>query len=58
MELPNDPMMLLGVINMQLRDHYESLDALCEDFGVERADIEARLAVCGFEYSETNKRFW
>ena len=29
--LPQDPMMLLSVINMKLRDQYESLEALCDD---------------------------
>ena len=58
MELPNDPMMSLGVINMKLRDHYRSLDELCEDMNIERHQLEARLAEFGFEYSETNKRFW
>ena len=31
MELPKDPVMLLSVINTELRDKYPSLDALCED---------------------------
>ena len=31
MALPNDPIMLLSVINLKLRDFYPTLDALCED---------------------------
>ena len=31
MTCPSDPVMLLSYINTQLRDHYESLTALCDD---------------------------
>ena len=31
MALPNDPIMLLSVVNLKLRDFYKNLDALCED---------------------------
>ena len=57
MTLPQDPFMLLGVVNMKLRDQYASLDELCEDLQVERKDLEARLAAAGFEYLEAHKRF-
>ncbi len=29
MALPSDPIMLLSVVNLKLRDFYPSLDALC-----------------------------
>lgn len=48
--LPNDPMMLFSVLNMKLRDQYDSLDELCEDFDIEKHEIEKRLSVFGFEY--------
>lgn len=56
--LPQDPMMLMSVINMKLRDFYPDLDALCDDMGVDRKTLEERLGKAGFEYSEENKRFW
>lgn len=56
--LPADPAMLLSYINMKLRDEYDSLDALCDDLGVDREALVARLAEGGFEYSAENKRFW
>ena len=28
-DLPKDPVMLLGTINMKMRDFYQNLDALC-----------------------------
>ncbi|MDD6891944.1 MAG: DUF4250 domain-containing protein [Bacteroidales bacterium] len=58
MELPNDPMMLFSVINMKLRDCYPSLDALCDDLGVSRQDIESRLQAAGFEYNPEQNKFW
>ena len=56
--LPKDPIMLMSFINMKLRDFYPSLDALCEDMGLDRNDIETSLKEAGFEYSRKNNRFW
>ncbi len=56
-DLPQDPTMLLGVVNMKLRDEYASLDALCDDLHVSRQEICRRLAAAGFEYSRENNRF-
>ena len=58
MQLPNDPMMLFSVVNMKLRDQYASLDALCADLDIERADLERWLAEAGFEYSPEHNKFW
>ncbi len=55
---PKDPMMLMSVVNMKLRDFYPSFDALCEDMGIEREEIEETLRKAGFEYSEENNKFW
>lgn len=57
-ELPEDPMMLYSFINMKLRDVYTSLDALCDDLGVDRHAIEEKLGSVGFEYNEAQNRFW
>lgn len=58
MSLPNDPFMLFSFVNMKLRDFYSSLDALCEDLGESREDVEKKLGDAGFEYdSELNKFF-
>ena len=56
--LPNDPMMLFAAVNMLLRDEYKSLDELCDDMNVDRADMEARLKAVGFEYSPEYNKFW
>jgi len=58
MPVPSDPMMLYSFVNMKLRDCYPSLDALCEDMGIDKKELLATLASVGFEYSEENNRFW
>ena len=55
--LPNDPIMLLSAINMKLRDTYASLDALCEDLDVSRAELEEKLATVGYAYDAAQNRF-
>ena len=55
--LPKDPVMLLSVINMKLRDHYASLDALCEDMDVSREEIVSTLAQVGYEYNPQTNQF-
>ncbi len=57
-ELPQDPMILYSAVNMKLRDRYNSLDELCEDLDIDRAELEHRLAEVGFEYSVRDNRFW
>ncbi len=57
MNLPNDPVMLLSVTNTKLRDAYASLDALCEDMGVARGQIESALGSIGYTYDERRNRF-
>lgn len=57
--LPNDPYMLVSAINFLLRDGICSdLDKVCYDYGVERTALEAKLREYGFEYNETQKKFW
>ena len=50
MALPNDPIMLLSVINLKLRDFYPTLDALCEDLDEDKAALCARLSAVGYAY--------
>ena len=59
MELPNDPMMLLSVINMKLRDdEYSNLDALCDDLDLDKAALLNKLSQAGFEYNAEANKFW
>lgn len=57
MNLPEEPMMLYSFINTKLRDCYPSLDAMCEDMGVDKADIMRKLKTVGFEYIPSSNRF-
>lgn len=58
MELPDDPMMLLSVINMKLRDEYSTLDALCEDLAIDKQSLTHKLGQAGFEYNPETNKFW
>ena len=55
--LPNDPVMLLSVINMKLRDTYSSLDALCDDLDVSKDEIVEKLKKINYEYDEQSNQF-
>lgn len=55
--LPNDPVMLLSYINLKLRDFYPSLDALCEELDIDRAELTETLAAAGYHYDEAQNRF-
>lgn len=56
-ELPNDPVMLLSLINMKLRDFYPSLDALCDDMHVDKAAIVSRLEAIDYHYDDKLNKF-
>ena len=43
--------------DMRLRDYGIRFDALCEDLGVERSEVEATLATIDYYYNEEQNRF-
>ena len=45
--LPNNPMMLLSVVNTELRDEFSTLDELCIFFQQDRSDLEEKLGAIG-----------
>ena len=55
--LPDDPLLLMSVVNTKLRDYYASLDALCEDLNADRAALEAKLADIGNSYDQQRNQF-
>ena len=55
--IPNDPVMLLSFVNLQLRDYYGSLTALCDDLDADKAEIEAKLAKIDYHYDEEKNQF-
>ncbi|MGN0346013.1 MAG: DUF4250 domain-containing protein [Lachnospiraceae bacterium] len=53
--LPQNPEMLFSYLNLQLRDHYSSLEELCDGLNEDQASILAILKNAGYEYnSEKN----
>ncbi|MFI3225838.1 MAG: DUF4250 domain-containing protein [Clostridia bacterium] len=57
MSLPNDPMMLLSVVNTKLRDFYDSLEDFCEQENVNLQDLCEKLASIGYKFDKEQKRF-
>ena len=57
MDLPQDPFMLLSVVNMKLRDEYPSLAALVEDLQIDEAALRQKLADAVFEYMPAQNQF-
>lgn len=55
--IPNDPAMLLGFINLKLRDFYASLDMLCDDLDIDRAEIEDKLSIIDYHYDKEKNQF-
>ncbi len=54
--LPNDPVMLLSVVNTKLRDQYQSLGLLCEDLQIEPKSIHEKLNQIDYFYDiDTNQ---
>ena len=57
MALPQDPLMLMSVVNTRLRDYYATLDALCDDLDTDRAALESKLAAVGYRYDPRRNQF-
>ena len=55
--LPNDPILLLSVVNMKLRDFYKDLNTLCRDLNVDKEELIEKLADIDYEYDEAINQF-
>ena len=55
--IPKDPVMLLSYVNTQLRDFYKSLDAFCEDIGLDRKELENKLEMIDYAYDPAANQF-
>ena len=55
--LPNNPTILLSIINMKLRDFYSSLDKLCDDLDEDKEEIIKILGNYGYCYSSSLNQF-
>ena len=57
MSLPKDPVMLLSVVNTQLRDIYPSLEELAKAQMVEKQELIDRLEAINYSYDEAKNQF-
>ena len=55
--LPNDPHLLVSVVNTKLRDFYDSLDALCDDMGVDQDQLVLKLLGTDYTYDARLNQF-
>lgn len=56
-KLPKDPVMLLSVINTELRDCYPTLDILCMNADMTKDEIIDALKKINYEYDEIENQF-
>jgi hypothetical protein len=52
-----DVNMLLSIINMKLRDEFETLDELARFYEIDPNALEQRLKEAGFEYQKSLNQF-
>ncbi len=55
--IPKDPVILLSYVNTQLRDYYESLEALCTLRGIKKNELIEKLASIDYYYDEEQNQF-
>lgn len=57
LNLPEDPFMLLSVVNTRLRDEYPTLEALCDGEDIDREVLVKSLGDAGFDYMPEINQF-
>lgn len=57
MNLPNNPAILLSVVNTKLRDFYPNLKNMCEDLDLDENNLVEKLEAIGYTYNEKLNRF-
>ena len=55
--IPKDPMILLSYENTQLRDYYDSLEALCTCRGLNRESLLDKMDSIDYHYDEETNQF-
>ncbi len=55
--IPQDPVMLLSYVNTNLRDYYASLDAMCEDQQLNKAELVEKLKGIDYVYDDELNQF-
>lgn len=57
MKLPNDPIMLMSVLNTYLRDTYANTDEMYSALGLDKEATEAKLAAVGYKYNNEANQY-
>lgn len=57
MYIPQDNDMLYSMLNMKLRDQYDSLEELCDCEDIDIAPLIVRMNAAGYEYDEEHNKF-
>ena len=57
MNLPKDPVMLLGVVNTELRDFYPSLEEFAKAHMIAKEEIEDKLKGINYIYNIERNQF-
>ncbi len=52
-----DAVMLMSIVNMKLRDDFNSLDDIVRYFDIDAEALKTKLATAGFDYMEEQKQF-
>lgn len=55
--LPKDPVMLLSVVNTNLRDYYSSLDDFCDAKDADKEEIIKVLEKINYKYDSERNQF-
>lgn len=55
--LPQDPFILLSVVNTQLRDRFPTLESLCKEHETTAEALTAKLEAAGFRYDPVQNQF-
>ena len=55
--IPKDPVILLSFLNTKLRDHYDSLSALCDDLEQDETVLLQKIAAIGYTYDSDRNQF-
>lgn len=55
--LPQDPVLLLSVVNTKLRDFYPSLDLLCSEMGINKEELIDKMDLIDYAYDASCNQF-
>ncbi|MDD5938787.1 MAG: DUF4250 domain-containing protein [Clostridiales bacterium] len=55
--LPQDPLILLSLVNTALRDQFPSLEDFCAHHQLSPEELTARLEAVGFHYDPAQNQF-